>query len=106
MERRKVLLKKKKVDKLAKMISKDDKHINYTSLFNEICEAIANGFYDDKIGQKENSKIRVNVYKPYVEQARKKSKEKGYGTLSEFIEDVIDYETATNKGGGGNNQAH
>ena len=98
MERRKVLLKKEKVDELVKMISKDDEYINHTSLFNKICEAIANGYYDDKIGQKENSKIRVNVYKPYVEQARKKSKEKGYGTLSEFIEDVIDYETTT-KGG-------
>lgn len=98
MERRKVLLKKGKVDELVKMISEDDEYINHTSLFNEICETIANGFYDDKIGQKENSKIRVNVYKPYVERARKKSKEKGYGTLSEFIEDVIDYEII-NKGG-------
>ena len=82
MERRKVLLKKKKVDELVKRINENDEHINYTSLFNEICEAIANGYYDDKIGQKENSKIRVNVYKSYVEQARRKSKEKGYGTLS------------------------
>lgn len=98
MERRKVLLKKEKVDKLAKMISKDDEHINHTSLFNEICKAIANGFYDDKIEQKEKNKIRINVYKEHVEQAREKAKELGYGTLSELIEDVIDYEI-TNKGG-------
>ena len=99
MERRKVLLKKEKVDELVKTINEDDKHINHTSLFNEICKAIANGFYDDKIEQKEKNKIRINVYKEHVEQAREKAKELGYGTLSELIESVIDYEIKRKKGG-------
>jgi len=95
MERRKILLRKKKVDELVNI--QDEEHVNYTSLFTNLCKAIVNGYYDNKIKQEDNSKIRVNVYKKHVEQAREKAKEKGYGRLADYIEDIIDYEVENRK---------
>lgn len=75
----------------------NEEHVNYTSLFSNLCKDIANGYYDDKIEQEDNSKIRVNVYKEDVERAREKAKEKGYGRLADYIEDIIDYEVENRK---------
>lgn len=95
MERRKILLRKNKVNELVNI--QNEEHVNYTSLFSNLCKDIANGYYDDKIEQEDNSKIRVNVYKEDVERAREKAKEKGYGRLADYIEGIIDYEVKKNR---------